>query len=140
MGVLFVPTYYELRVCCSHILNTIRSDVLLFLYPDDTLATSRFVRHIQLAVTSAYLGEAANVSSLSDLVGDVISSQVVDMVAGQNTQEVSSEYFRLSTGVYDAAAVGGIQVTVTVMVLFFVLAPLVPLLIFQLYALSVHRT
>lgn len=50
-------------------------------------------------------------SALSGVVGSLISAQVAGIVIGQNPEEASSDYFRLSTGVYDAAAVGGVQVT-----------------------------
>lgn len=49
-------------------------------------------------------------TALSAVIGSLISAQVVGVVAGQHPKEVSSDYFRLSTGVYDAAAIGGIQV------------------------------
>lgn len=65
---------------------------------------------MQLTAASAYLGEAANVSLLSDLIGSLISSQTMDMVAGQYPNEFAGDYFRLSTGVYEASTVGGVQV------------------------------
>lgn len=66
---------------------------------------------IQVTLASAYLGEASNVSALSGLIGDLVSGQVTEMVAGQNAEEIAGDYFRLSTGVYDAATVGGVQVS-----------------------------
>lgn len=45
------------------------------------------------------------------MLGSLISAQVAGKVVGENATEVSSDYFRLSTGVYDVATVGGIQVT-----------------------------
>lgn len=60
--------------------------------------------------TSAYLGRESNMTALSAVIDSIISAQVVGAVAGQSPEKVSSEYLRISTGVYDAAAIGGIQV------------------------------
>lgn len=68
-------------------------------------------RLIQITATSAYLGEESNVSALSGVVGSLISAQVAGIVVGQNPEEASTDFFRLSTGLYDAATVGGVQVT-----------------------------
>lgn len=68
------------------------------------------VHHTQVTLTSAYLGEDTDVDTLSGALGSLISAQISGIVVGQNPDEVSSDYFRLSTGVYDAAAVGGVQV------------------------------
>lgn len=45
------------------------------------------------------------------MLGSLISAQVAGKVVGENAEEASSDYFRLSTGVYDTATVGGVQVT-----------------------------
>lgn len=47
---------------------------------------------------------------LSDVLGSLIAAQVSGKVVGEGADEVSSDYFRLSTGLYDAAAVGTVRV------------------------------
>lgn len=47
---------------------------------------------------------------LSDVLGSLIAAQVSGKVVGEGADEVSSDYFRLSTGLYDAANVGTVQV------------------------------
>ena len=71
----------------------------------------RIVFDVQLTLASAYLGEGSNVSELTEVLGSLISAQVARKVVGENAEEASSDYFRLSTGVYDTATVGGVQVT-----------------------------
>ncbi|CAM9106632.1 unnamed protein product, partial [Laminaria digitata] len=65
----------------------------------------------QLTLASANLGEESDMPELSGVLGSLISAQVAGKVVGENAEEASSNYFRLSTGVYDAATVGGVQIS-----------------------------
>lgn len=47
---------------------------------------------------------------LSGIIGSLVAAQVSGKVVGESPDEVSSDYFRLSTGVYDTATVGVAQV------------------------------
>ncbi len=47
---------------------------------------------------------------LSSVVGSLIAAQASEKVVGESADEVSSDYFRLSTGVYDTSTVGAVQV------------------------------
>ena len=47
---------------------------------------------------------------LSGIIGSLVAAQVSGKVVGESPDEVSSDYFRLSTGVYDTATVGVVQV------------------------------
>lgn len=44
------------------------------------------------------------------MVGSLIAAQVSGKVVGESADEIPSDYFRLSTGIYDAATVGTVQV------------------------------
>ncbi|CAM9463784.1 unnamed protein product, partial [Ectocarpus sp. 12 AP-2014] len=63
----------------------------------------------QVTLASSFLEEESNMEGLSDVVGSLISAQVAGKVVGEMADEVSSDYFRLSTGIYDAATVGEVQ-------------------------------
>ncbi|CAM9276212.1 unnamed protein product, partial [Discosporangium mesarthrocarpum] len=65
----------------------------------------------QLVMSSATFGEPINMTSLSAVIGSVMSSQVVGMVPGQNNKVAESDFFRASTGVYDGASIGGVEVS-----------------------------
>lgn len=64
----------------------------------------------QVTLSSSHLGEKSDVGGLSDVLGSLIAAQVSGKVVGGGADEVSSDYFRLSTGLYDAATVGTVQV------------------------------
>lgn len=64
----------------------------------------------QVTLSSSYLGEESDVEVLSGVLGSLIAAQVSGKVVGEGADEVSSEYFRLSTGLYDTATVGTVQV------------------------------
>ncbi|CBJ25633.1 conserved unknown protein [Ectocarpus siliculosus] len=65
----------------------------------------------QVTLASSFLEEESNMEGLSDVVGSLISAQVAGKVVGEVADEVPSDYFRLSTGIYDAATVGEIQIS-----------------------------
>lgn len=64
----------------------------------------------QVTLSSSYLGEESNVDGLSGVLSSLIAAQVSGKVVGEGADEISSDYFRLSTGIYDSAAVGAVQV------------------------------
>lgn len=64
----------------------------------------------QVTLSSSYLGQESDVDGLSNVLGSLIAAQVSGKVVGEGADEVSSDYFRLSTGLYDSAAVGSVQV------------------------------
>ncbi|CAM9347803.1 unnamed protein product, partial [Scytosiphon promiscuus] len=65
----------------------------------------------QITLASSHLGAESDVGGLSDVLGSLIAAQVSGKVVGENAEEVSSDYFRLSTGIYDAAALGKVQIS-----------------------------
>lgn len=70
----------------------------------------------QVTLSASYLGEESDVGGLSGVLGSLIAAQVSGKVVGEGADEVSSDYFRLSTGLYDAATVGTVQVRASVVV------------------------
>lgn len=72
--------------------------------------THTYVIRTQVTLTSSFLGEESNVAGLTTVVGSLIAAQVSGKVVGESADEIPSDYFRLSTGVYDAATMGTIQV------------------------------
>lgn len=64
---------------------------------------------LQVTLASSFLEEESNMEGLSDVLGSLISAQVAGKVVGEVADELPSDYFRLSTGIYDAATVGAVQ-------------------------------
>lgn len=77
---------------------------------DSHVPVYKYVILTQVTLSSSYLGEESNTTGLSSLIGSLIAAQVSGKVVGESADEIPSEYFRLSTGVYDAATVGTVQV------------------------------
>ncbi|CAM9866176.1 unnamed protein product, partial [Pylaiella littoralis] len=77
----------------------------------DTAASAMIEIVGQITLSSSYLGAESNITGLSNIVGSLIAAQVSGKVVGESADEVSSDYFRLSTGIYDAATVGTIQIS-----------------------------
>ncbi|CAM9866972.1 unnamed protein product, partial [Ectocarpus fasciculatus] len=67
----------------------------------------------QVTLASSFLEEESNMEGLSDVLGSLISAQVAGKVVGEVADELPSDYFRLSTGIYDAATVGAISPPLT---------------------------
>lgn len=74
-----------------------------------SLAINR-TSNTQVTLNSAYLGMKSDREQLAGVVESLISAQVTGIAVGQNPDQVPSDYFRLSTGVYDAANLGGVEV------------------------------
>ncbi|CAM9248264.1 unnamed protein product, partial [Hapterophycus canaliculatus] len=77
----------------------------------DTTASAMIQIVGQVTLASSHLGDESNVGGLSDVVGSLIAAQVSGKVVGENADEVASDYFRLSTGIYDTATMGTCQIS-----------------------------